>query len=233
MAGARSTVKLSLRPSFNWLLHFPITLALEHAGGMPAPLVFFSAALSIVPIASLIVQLHRAARDLHRRRRRRAAQRHLRQRARADHRPRRAARRAARHGARLVRRRHPRQPAARARRCVSPRRPAPPQPDLQRRRRAPVRLDDADRRLQPDGAERVQPLPLARRDGARRRCSSTSGLAVVLLAAYALYLVFMLKTHPDEFAATAGHETHGEHGPRWSLARAVGSLRRRFRSRHG
>ena len=27
------------------------------------------------------------------------------------------------------------------------------------------------------------------------------GLAVVLLIAYALYLVFMLKTHPDEFAS--------------------------------
>jgi len=49
------------------------------------------------------------------------------------------------------------------------------------------------------------------------------GLAVVLLAAYVLYLVFMLKTHPDEFAAEAdGEEEH--HGPRWSLARAIGGL---------
>jgi Ca2+:H+ antiporter len=48
------------------------------------------------------------------------------------------------------------------------------------------------------------------------------GLAVVLLAAYVLYLVFMLKTHPDEFAGEAGGHAH--HGPRWSLARAVGSL---------
>ena len=30
------------------------------------------------------------------------------------------------------------------------------------------------------------------------------GLAIVLLAAYVLYLVFMLKTHPDEFAGDAG-----------------------------
>jgi Ca2+:H+ antiporter len=49
-------MKLSLRPSFNWLFAFvPITVALEHAGGIPAPLVFFAAALAIVPIASLLV----------------------------------------------------------------------------------------------------------------------------------------------------------------------------------
>jgi Ca2+:H+ antiporter len=49
------------------------------------------------------------------------------------------------------------------------------------------------------------------------------GLAVVLLVAYGLYLVFMLKTHPDEFAGDAGgHPAH--HGPRWSRARAIGGL---------
>jgi Ca2+:H+ antiporter len=49
------------------------------------------------------------------------------------------------------------------------------------------------------------------------------GLAVVLLVAYVLYLVFMLKTHPDEFAgepdAGPAHE-----GPRWSRGRAIGGL---------
>jgi Ca2+:H+ antiporter len=49
------------------------------------------------------------------------------------------------------------------------------------------------------------------------------GLAVVLLAAYALYLVFMLKTHPEEFKAE-GAAAHEPHGPRWSLPRAIGSL---------
>ena len=49
------------------------------------------------------------------------------------------------------------------------------------------------------------------------------GLAVVLLAAYVLYLVFMLKTHPDEFKAGAGGEEE-HHGPRWSLPRAIGGL---------
>jgi Ca2+:H+ antiporter len=48
------------------------------------------------------------------------------------------------------------------------------------------------------------------------------GLAIVLLVVYALYLVFMLKTHPDEFAGEAGGEAH--HGPRWSRARAIGGL---------
>jgi|SoiMetStandDraft_5_1073268.scaffolds.fasta_scaffold1232809_1 Ca2+:H+ antiporter len=47
-------MKLSLRPSFNWLFAFlPITVALEHVGGITVPLVFFGAALAIVPIASL------------------------------------------------------------------------------------------------------------------------------------------------------------------------------------
>ena len=49
------------------------------------------------------------------------------------------------------------------------------------------------------------------------------GLAVVLLVAYALYLVFMLKTHPGAFAAKGGHVEEDE-GARWSLTRAVGSL---------
>jgi Ca2+:H+ antiporter len=48
------------------------------------------------------------------------------------------------------------------------------------------------------------------------------GLAIVLLVSYALYLVFMLKTHPDEFTGEAGGEAH--HGPRWSLTRAIGGL---------
>jgi Ca2+:H+ antiporter len=49
------------------------------------------------------------------------------------------------------------------------------------------------------------------------------GLAAVLLVAYALYLVFMLKTHPDEFAGEAGGD-HAHGGPRWSLARAIAGL---------
>ncbi len=51
------------------------------------------------------------------------------------------------------------------------------------------------------------------------------GLAVVLLAAYALYLVFMLKTHPDEFKSDGDSDDgHGHGGPRWSLPKAGGGL---------
>src|SRR5580765_5332708 len=46
---------LSFRPSLNWLLVFiPVSLALERAH-VPPPVLFFSAALAIVPIARLIV----------------------------------------------------------------------------------------------------------------------------------------------------------------------------------
>jgi Ca2+:H+ antiporter len=49
-------------------------------------------------------------------------------------------------------------------------------------------------------------------------------LAVMLMAVYALYLYFMLGTHADEFAGEeeAGHG-HGE-GPGWSMGRALGTL---------
>src|SRR5678815_4987025 len=47
---------ISLKPSINWLLIFiPVSLGLE-AAHAPAPVLFFSAALSIVPIAALIVR---------------------------------------------------------------------------------------------------------------------------------------------------------------------------------
>jgi len=50
------------------------------------------------------------------------------------------------------------------------------------------------------------------------------GLAVVLLIAYALYLVFMLKTHPGAFAANGGHGEEDAKVKHWSLTRAIGSL---------
>jgi len=46
-----------LRTPINWLLIFvPITLILERVPNAPAPLVFFSAGISIVPVAALIVR---------------------------------------------------------------------------------------------------------------------------------------------------------------------------------
>lgn len=51
------------------------------------------------------------------------------------------------------------------------------------------------------------------------------GTAVVLLVAYALYLVFLLKTHPDYFASASKAEAEHGHGEaQWSVGRAVGSL---------
>jgi Ca2+:H+ antiporter len=47
-------------------------------------------------------------------------------------------------------------------------------------------------------------------------------LAVILLAIYVLYLVFMLRTHKEAFAG-AGHDAEGHEG-QWSVARAVGTL---------
>lgn len=46
-----------MKPSLNWLFGFiPLTLALEHLGTISPPWIFFSAALAIVPIAALIVR---------------------------------------------------------------------------------------------------------------------------------------------------------------------------------
>lgn len=54
---ASSPLSQFLRTPINWLLIFvPITLVLEHLEGAPAPLVFFSAGIAIVPIAALIVR---------------------------------------------------------------------------------------------------------------------------------------------------------------------------------
>lgn len=50
-------MKELLKPSLNWLFAFiPIAVALEHAGKVSPPLLFFAAALAIVPIAAMIVR---------------------------------------------------------------------------------------------------------------------------------------------------------------------------------
>jgi Ca2+:H+ antiporter len=46
-----------MKPSMNWCFVFvPVTVALEHVEGIPVPLIFFAAALAILPIASMIVK---------------------------------------------------------------------------------------------------------------------------------------------------------------------------------
>jgi Ca2+:H+ antiporter len=50
-------MRLSMKPSMNWLFVFiPVAVVLEHVEGIPVPLIFFSAALAILPIASMIVR---------------------------------------------------------------------------------------------------------------------------------------------------------------------------------
>ena len=50
------------------------------------------------------------------------------------------------------------------------------------------------------------------------------GIAVLLLLAYGLYLVFSIKTHPGVFASAGDPEAvHGD-GEQWGLPRALGSL---------
>ena len=49
-------------------------------------------------------------------------------------------------------------------------------------------------------------------------------LAIVLLIGYVLYLFFMVKTHPDFFGSHASGEHTDEHEKRWSLTRALLTL---------
>src|SRR5512139_968460 len=50
-------MRLSMKPSMNWFFVFvPFAVLLEHVEGIPVPLIFFSAALSILPIAIMIVK---------------------------------------------------------------------------------------------------------------------------------------------------------------------------------
>ena len=54
--------------------------------------------------------------------------------------------------------------------------------------------------------------------------SLNTALAVLLLVAYALYLLFMLKTHPEVFKSAEGKKAEHHEGPVWGLPRAIGSL---------
>jgi len=49
-------------------------------------------------------------------------------------------------------------------------------------------------------------------------------LSVILLIAYGLYLFFMLKTHPDFFRGAEKADAHEHHEGRWSMQRAIISL---------
>jgi hypothetical protein len=56
-----------MKPSVYWLFVFlPVTVILEHAGKVSPPVIFFSAALAIVPIAGLDRGIHGTTRHAHR-----------------------------------------------------------------------------------------------------------------------------------------------------------------------
>jgi Ca2+:H+ antiporter len=64
--------------------------------------------------------------------------------------------------------------------------------------------------------------------GASRHASGRTvdlATSVVLLVTYACYLVYMVRTHPDFFATDKTEDTPAHHeGPAWSPLRAVGTL---------
>lgn len=62
-------------------------------------------------------------------------------------------------------------------------------------------------------------------DTIREEALLNGGIAVLLLLAYGLYLLYSLKTHPRSFSSVdTGRPAEEEHGPRWSMPRALGSL---------
>jgi Ca2+:H+ antiporter len=70
---------------------------------------------------------------------------------------------------------------------------------------------------------------LAPDETVRQEALLNVGVAAVLLGIYVLYLVYSLKTHRGSFASEGGDggghgHGHGDDGPRWSLPRALASL---------
>ena len=217
-------MKLSLKPSFNWFLVFiPITVALEHSGSFSPPLIFFSAALAIIPIAKLIVE----------------ATEHISTRtgdavggllnATFGNAPEliiavvalRAGLfdmvRASIIGAILANlllalgvafligglRYRDQDYNTKAARIYS---------SMMLISVISLAVPSAfSRFFSPDGTIREEKL-------------LNLGMAIVLLLAYGLYLLFMLKTHPHFFSSAAASEEHHSEGEHWGIPRAVGSL---------
>jgi Ca2+:H+ antiporter len=68
---------------------------------------------------------------------------------------------------------------------------------------------------------------LAPTETVRQEALLNVGVAAALLVIYVLYLVYSLKTHRGSFASEGAEGAHGGHagdGPRWSLPRALASL---------
>jgi Ca2+:H+ antiporter len=216
-------ITMRIKPSINWLFIFmPVTLALEHAG-VPAPYVFFSAALSIVPIASLIVH---ATEQL-------------------------ATRTGDAVGG-LLNATFGNAPeliiafVALKAGLLDMVRASLIGAILANILLAlgvafflgGLRYRDQD--YNPSAARVYSSMMLiavislavpsafsrffTSAETIRQESLLNVGLAVVLLIAYVLYLVFMLKTHPGAFAANGSHVEEKSEGTHWSLTRAIGSL---------
>jgi len=58
----------------------------------------------------------------------------------------------------------------------------------------------------------------------RQEYALNIGISVLLLVAYGLYLLFSLKTHPEAFKSVEKEDQPSYAGPRWSIGRAAASL---------
>jgi Ca2+:H+ antiporter len=215
---------MSVKPSIYWLFVFiPITLVLEHAGKLPPPVIFFSAALAIVPIAALIVQsteqLSTRTGDaigglLN---------------ATFGNAPELIIATVALRAGYLDMVRASLIGAILANLLLALglsfflgglRYRDQKYNPLAARTYSTMMLIAVISLLVPSAFSRI----LAPESTIRQEQLLNTGIAVVLLLAYGLYLVFSLKTHPGAFASVdSGDKAHHE-GKQWSTARAVGSL---------
>ncbi len=217
-------MNVSLKPSLNWLFVFiPITLVVENLGQAPPPVVFFCAGLSIIPIAALIVQ----ATEQVARRTGDAVGGLLN--ATFGNAPELIIAivalkaglmdmvRASLIGAILANlllalgvsyllggfRQHEQLYSAEAARVYG----------------SMMMLAVISLSI-PSAFERF----FAAQDVIRQQHLLNLGIAVLLLAAYGLYLLFSIKTHPEYFVSVQGGEEGHAEGPPWGVPRAVGSL---------
>ena len=217
-------MKVSLKPSLNWLFVFiPITLVVEHLGQASPPVLFFCAGLSIIPIAALIVQ----ATEQVARRTGDAVGGLLN--ATFGNAPELIIAivalkaglmdmvRASLIGAILANlllalgvsyllgglRQHEQLYSAEAARVYG----------------SMMMLAVISLSI-PSAFERF----FSAQDVIRQQNLLNVGIAVLLLAAYGLYLLFSIKTHPEYFVSVQGGEGGHAEGPAWGVPRAVGSL---------
>ena len=120
-------------------------------------------------------------------------------------------------------RRNPVQPAARPRPQLPARRISPPYAGVQCAGDPRLQHDDVHRRHQHGAAEHLRTVRSLRAKRPWSRTRSTSGSRSLLLVLYALYLVYMIRTHPEEFASVGKQERLEEHG----AALEPGALHRR------